>query len=143
MTEGRGCVSFETAFLRHFTAQPGDIDANGHVNNVVYLSWVQDVAIEHWRTITTAEMQQTHLWVALRHEIDYRDEVKLGETVEARTWVGEISGPRFARHVDIRKPGAARFSSRSITQWCLIDAASRRPKRIGPDVLEVLGLPTA
>jgi acyl-CoA thioester hydrolase len=138
--EGLGCVSFETAFLRTRIAQPGDIDELGHVNNVVYLSWVQDAAVTHWQTISPPEVKDNEVWVALKHTIEYRDAVLEGETVEVRTWLGEARGARFDRHVDIRKPGAKRFSARAVTEWCRLDAASRRPKRIGEDVMLAFGL---
>ena len=61
-------------------------------------------------------------------------------TEVSRTWLGRIHGPRFDRHVDIRKPGAKRFSARATTEWCLIDRATRRPKRIGEDILDTFAL---
>ena len=48
-----------------------DIDEQGHVNNIVYLKWVQDVAIAHWTSVANKEMQENNLWVVSRHEIDY------------------------------------------------------------------------
>ncbi len=49
-----------------------DIDEQNHVNNTVYLRWVQDVATAHWRAITSPEAQEMIGWVVLRHEIDYK-----------------------------------------------------------------------
>lgn len=138
-----GAASFETAALMTRTAQPADIDELGHVNNAVYLIWAQDIATAHWRALAPAAMQQDLVWVALRHEIDYRDQVLAGETVEIRTWLGRVSGPRFTRHTDIRKPGAARFSAQLQTDWCLIDAKTRKPRRVGADILGLFGLSTS
>ncbi|PQA86963.1 thioesterase [Marinicaulis flavus] len=122
------------------TAEAGDIDELGHVNNAVYLIWAQDIATAHWRYVAPPKMQEELVWVALRHEIDYRDQVVEGESVEVRTWLGRASGPRFIRNVDIRKPGAARFSAKVETDWCLIDAKTRKPKRIGPEILALFGV---
>ena len=138
-----GAISYETAARMMRTAQARDIDELGHVNNAVYLVWAQDIAVAHWRHVASEEMLREMVWVALRHEIDYRDEVRAGETVEVRTWLGRVSGPRFIRHTDIRKPGAARFSAQLQTDWCLIDAASRRPRRVGRDILDLFGLSTS
>ncbi len=121
------------------TAAARDIDVLGHVNNAVYLVWAQDIAVAHWQRIATDDLIAKYLWVALRHEIDYRDEVKNGETVEIRTWLGKASGPRYERHIDIRKPGAPRFAAKVLTTWCLIDAESRKPKRVGPEILGPFG----
>ncbi|GJL95486.1 MAG: thioesterase [Hyphococcus sp.] len=121
------------------TAQESDIDELGHVNNAVYLVWAQDIAVAHWRTIASDALVSKYVWIALRHEIDYRDEIKAGETAEIRTWLGAASGPRYERHIDIRKPGAPRFAAKVLTTWCLIDAESRKPKRVGPEILEPFG----
>lgn len=135
-----GAVSFETAALQTRTALPAEIDELGHVNNAVYLVWAQEVATAHWRSMTSKAMQGEVVWVVLRHEIDYRDPVLPGETVEVRTWLGRASGPRFERHVDIRKPRAARACAKVLTDWCLIDANSRKPRRVGGDILTLFGV---
>ncbi|MEZ5893125.1 MAG: thioesterase family protein [Parvularculaceae bacterium] len=135
-----GAVSFETAAMTTRIAAPEHIDENGHVNNAVYLLWAQDIATAHWRTVAGEALQREMVWVALRHEIDYREQVLEGETVEVRTWLGRAAGPRFARHVDIRKPGAARFSAQVLTDWCLIDAQTRKPRRVGPEILVPFGV---
>ncbi len=77
----------------------------------------------------------------LKHPIEYRDPILPGESADIRTWLGTARGPRFDRHVDIRKPGAKRFSAQATTQWCRIDRASGRPLRIGRDVLDLFGVP--
>ncbi len=139
--EGLGAVSFETAFMRTFEAVPDDIDVMGHVNNSVYVRWVEKIAVAHWEAVAPGLLQGKYLFVMLRHEIDYRDQVLLGETVEARTWLGRAKGPRFERYVDIRKPGAKKFSSYSRIDWCQIDAETRKPVRVGPEVLETFQVP--
>ena len=81
-----------------FTPEPVHIDANGHVNNVVYLAWAQDLAIAHWSSVAPAADQARWGWVVLRHEVDYRRPLKLGEPATGRTWVDDApEGPRFAR----------------------------------------------
>ena len=111
----------------------------GHVNNTIYVKWVQDIAILHWETIVPDDLRGVYLSIVLRHEIDYRDQLLAGEQVEIRTWIGRASGPRFARYVDIRKPGAKRYSASAKTDWCMIDVQSRRPKRVGADLIEAFG----
>ncbi len=59
-------------FRLTFEPVPADIDENGHVNNVVYLRWAQDMGTAHWRSLAPPEAQATWAWIALRHEIDYR-----------------------------------------------------------------------
>lgn len=135
-----GAQSFETGVTMTRIARDGDIDELGHVNNAVYLLWAQDIAAAHWRSLAPEAMQRELIWVALRHEIDYRDQVLAGETVVVRTWLGRVSGPRFTRHFDIRKPDAKRFSASIQTDWCLIDQKTRKPRRVSQDILEMFGV---
>jgi len=135
-----GADAFTRAVMMTRTARADEIDELGHVNNAVYLVWAQEVATAHWCAIAGEALMDAYVWVALRHEIDYRDQVLEGETVEIRTWLGAAAGPRFVRHVDIRKPSARRPSAEVVTQWCLIDAATRKPRRVGPEILEPFGV---
>lgn len=135
-----GADSFERAAMMTRIALPGEIDELGHVNNAVYLVWAQEIAVAHWRSVAGEDLIKTYVWVALRHEIDYRDQIFAGEEVELRTWLGAAKGPRFLRHVDIRRAGAARPAASVQTQWCLIDAESRKPRRVGPEILAPFGL---
>lgn len=121
-------------FALDFAPTPADIDENGHVNNVVYLSWMQDLATGHWRARLPAEEQSKWAWVALRHELDYRRELKLGETASAVTWIGERRGPRMDRFYRIDGPDGE-MCSQGRSEWCLIDVVTRRPVRV-PEWME-------
>ena len=122
-------------FARAFEPQPSDIDENGHVNNVVYLDWAQIIATAHWRARATPADQEAYAWVALRHEVDYRRPLVLGETASARTWVSDTTeGPRFDRYVRIDGPDGA-MCAQVRTVWCLIEKAGGRPKRVPANML--------
>jgi acyl-CoA thioester hydrolase len=123
-------------FTRQFTPAPSDIDANGHVNNVVYARWIQDMATSHWASRQPAEEQARWAWIVLRHEIDYRRALLPGETATGRTWVADAAeGPRFDRFVRIDGPDGA-MCAQARTVWCMIDAESGRPKRVTPEIVE-------
>ena len=123
-------------FRLAFEPTAADIDENGHVNNVVYLDWAQQLATAHWRAKAPAEAQAEWAWIALRHEVDYRRALLLGETAHARTWVSETAeGPRFDRYVRIDAGDGARgltMCAQCVTTWVLIEQASRKPRRV-PD----------
>lgn len=136
-----GAISFETAALQTRTAEASEIDELGHVNNAVYLDWAQDIAIAHWGRLAGPELLARHVWVVLRHEIDYRDPIIAGDSVEIRTWLGRAAGPRFERHIDIRKPQARRYSAKVLSDWCLLDANTRKPLRVGSEILAAFGVP--
>jgi acyl-CoA thioester hydrolase len=118
-------------FAQRFTIKPADIDELGHVNNIVYLRWAQEMAIAHWRARADAAQLADYVWVVTRHEADYRAPLELGEEVEARTWVEDAPrGAIWARFVDIGPVGAARPAAQIKSYWCLLDATTRRPKRV-------------
>ena len=114
-----------------------DIDALGHVNNVVYLKWVQDVAAAHWRALAPEDEQAGLVWVVTRHEIDYKSAAVLGDEVAVRTWVGEAEGLRFDRHTEVLRKADGKLLARARTVWCPIDAATGRPRRVSPTVREL------
>lgn len=120
---------------------PSDIDDLGHVNNVVYLRWIQDVAIAHWRAAASAEQQAALAWVAVRHEIDYRHPTVLGDGVLARTWVGVADSHRFERHTEIVRASDGKVLARGRTLWCPISRATGKLTRVGEDVRRVFSVP--
>ena len=118
-----------------FTAAAEHIDELGHVNNAVWVQWMEQVAVAHWRSVADAEHQDAYFWVVVRHEIDYLRAVLEGERITARTWVGDnLKGAKFDRHIEfVGEDGKARVRSR--TDWAIIDKASGRPIRIPPEVV--------
>jgi acyl-CoA thioester hydrolase len=120
-------------FVHPLEIRPDDIDQLGHVNNIVYLRWVQDVATAHWFAVAPTEWQSASLWIVLRHEIDYRKSAKLGDVIEAHTRVGDAQGAKFVRFVDIRRGDDILASAK--TTWVMVDAKSLRPMRVPADVI--------
>ena len=114
--------------------EPADIDELGHVNNVTYLRWVQEVAIAHWIAASRPSDQATLRWVVLRHEIDYKQAAYLGDGIIARTWVGTASRLRFERHTELRRANDRNLLATARTLWCPIDARTGRPTSVSPEV---------
>lgn len=123
-----------TRFSRQITASEADIDELGHVNNVVWVRWIQDIAVAHWEAVAPPEHIAAHVWVVTRHEIDYRSNVRAGETVTGETWVpSPPKGARFDRHVRfIGDDGKVKVEA--ITTWALLDRASGRLLRVTPEI---------
>ena len=123
-------------FARSFAPTASDIDANGHVNNVVYLGWAQEIAVAHWQSRQPDDVQSKWAWIAIRHEVDYRRPLMPGEVAEARTWVADAAqGPRFDRFVRIDGPDGV-MCAQVMTTWCLIDQAFGRPARVPVAMVE-------
>ncbi|RJF93336.1 acyl-CoA thioesterase [Sphingomonas cavernae] len=124
-----------SAFEKRITAEPGDIDELGHVNNAVWVRWIQDMAVSHWAARADAVHADAYIWVVVRHEIDYLGNVGPGESVVARTWVDPEGprGARFDRHVEFSgKDGKVKVRARST--WAIIDRASGRILRVPKEV---------
>ncbi|WP_422055474.1 acyl-CoA thioesterase [Sphingomonas sp.] len=121
-------------FTKSITAQPDDIDELGHVNNAVWVRWIQDVAVSHWDAIAAPEHRDAYVWVVTRHEIDYRGNVSAGETVTAETWVPDPpKGARFDRHM--RFTGAdGRVKVEAVSTWAMLDRATGRLVRVRPEI---------
>ena len=113
---------------------PVDIDEQNHVNNTVYLRWVQDVATAHWRAIANPEAQRTTGWVVLRHEIDYKTPATLGDEIVLRTWVGKATRLTFERFTEIRRKSDRQVLSTARTLWCPINTQTGRPVRVSAEV---------
>ena len=113
---------------------PADIDQLGHVNNVVYLRWVQDIAVAHWTAAASDEDQQEFLWIVLRHEIDYKQPAFPGEKLLVRTWVGEANGLKFDRHTEFIRAGDGGLVAKARTVWCPIDRVTGRPAPVSATV---------
>lgn len=121
-------------FSHSFRVSPDDIDEQGHVNNVAYLRWIQDVAVAHWRSAASEEQLAKYSWVTVRHEIDYKKQAFEGDEITATTWVGEWTKVRCERFTEISRGSELLVKSRTL--WCMIDRESARPARIGRELVE-------
>lgn len=117
-------------YLLEILARDEDIDELGHVNNAVWVRWIQELATAHWQAIAPREYVERYIWVVTRHEIDYRGNVVAGETVTGRTWISEPpKGARFWRNVSFEgADGKVKVVAK--TNWAIIDQASQRPVRV-------------
>ncbi|HEX4848979.1 MAG TPA: acyl-CoA thioesterase [Novosphingobium sp.] len=121
-------------FTKTFTAEPQHIDELGHVNNAVWVDWIQQIATAHWAAVAAPEHQAQYIWVVTRHEIDYRGNVGEGAEVTAETFIPTgPTGARFDRRVDFRGPDGKVIVS-SNTTWAMIDRASARLARVRDEV---------
>jgi acyl-CoA thioester hydrolase len=114
----------------------GDIDEQNHVNNTVYLRWVQQVANAHWHSVASTQAQETIAWVVLRHEIDYKAPACIGDTVVLRTWVGKATRLTFERFTEILRSNNGQLLSKARTLWCPVNAETGRPVRVPFEVRE-------
>jgi acyl-CoA thioester hydrolase len=111
-----------------------DIDEQNHVNNTVYVRWIQDVATAHWRAIAPAEAVRSVGWVVLRHEIDYKAAATLSDEIVLRTWVGKASGLTFERFTEIVRKIDNQLLAQARTLWCPVNPETGKPVRVSKEV---------
>ena len=122
-------------FEMELTATAEHIDELGHVNNAVWVRWMEQVAVAHWRSLADPAHQDAYFWVVVRHEIDYLRPAVAGDRLSARTWVGEAPrGARFDRFVEFT--GAdGKSCVRARTSWAILERATGRPVRVPAEVI--------
>jgi acyl-CoA thioester hydrolase len=123
-----------TPFELEIEVADGHIDGLGHVNNVQYVRWVQDVAVAHWRAAADPADQEALFWVVVRHEIDYRRPAFAGDRLVLKTWVGEASRLRFERLTEIRRVADGVVVAEARTVWVPMSRATGKPTPVRPEV---------
>lgn len=113
-----------------------EIDEYNHVNNVVYVQWMQDASNAHWQLLIKDIPTPNYVWFVIRHEIDYKSQAVLGDEITVKTWVGKTEGIKSIRHFEIYKGNILVVKSQ--TTFCLLDAKTLRPKRITKEVTNLL-----
>ena len=122
------------SFSMRFTALPEHIDIYDHVNNAVWVRWMEEVATAHWDQIAPPEHREAYAWLVTRHEIDYRGNIREGEQCEATTEIGKApSGARFERRTTFRNLEGKLLVS-AVTSWAMIDRTTGRLTRVPRDV---------
>ncbi|UAM99939.1 acyl-CoA thioesterase [Polaribacter litorisediminis] len=123
-------------FTLTITVSLDDIDALQHVNNLVYVKWMDKIAASHWSFLTKNHPLPQYIWVVMRHEIDYLKQATLGDEIVVKTWVGETKGITSIRFMEFYKKEVLLVKAKTI--WAMLDAKTYKPARIREDVLNVL-----
>lgn len=114
------------------------IDDLGHVNNVVYVDWIQEISKSHWEARTTPVQREEVFWVVLSHFIEYKAACFLGDVLVLKTWVDTIAGVKSERCVEIWRKADKQLAVKARTSWCLVDAKTKRPKRITTELDQIV-----
>ena len=121
-------------FSHSFLVSSDDIDVQGHVNNVAYLKWIQDVAVAHWNHSATSGQLEKYSWLVVRHEIDYKKPAFENDEITATTWVGEWTAVTCERFTEVKRGEDLLVKGRTV--WCMVDRDSLRPSRISKDLVD-------
>ena len=124
-------------FARTFSVPEDAIDELGHVSNLKYLAWMQDIAIQHsaergWPV--ERYLENGAVWVVRSHFITYLRPAFAGETITLGTWVAELKQRSSSRRYLVRRASDQQALVEAETVWVYVDRQSGRPRRI-PDEL--------
>ncbi len=123
------------SYTKSFTALPEHIDELGHVNNAVWVQWIQDLSTAHWDACARPEDHAQFFWVVIRHEIDYRGNIAEGEVAVGTTCIPDApKGATSVRSVQFTDSSGAKLVS-ARTTWAMLDRATQRLVRVRPDVI--------
>ena len=111
-----------------------DLDDLNHVNNVVYIHWVQQIAKNHWKNLVSNEIIKNYFWVLLEHEIKYLNPAFLNDKIRLKTYIEKTDGVKSSRIVEIYNKDTNKLLVTSKTIWCLINAKTGKPNRITEDI---------
>ena len=126
----------KNVFTLTITVSSEDIDTLHHVNNLVYVKWMDKIATTHWNFLTKDNPLPQYIWVVMRHEIDYLKQATLGDEITVKTWVGETRGITSVRFMEFYKKDALLVKAK--TTWAMLDSKTFKPVRIRENVLKVL-----
>ena len=125
-------------YTKSFTIPENSIDENGHVNNVVYVQWMQDIAVEHYASIGGIRAQGPDAtWVVREHKIEYLLPAFLGEEIEIRTWVENIRKVRSLRKYEFVRKADGKVLVKGETDWVFVDTRTGSPRAIPSGVSNV------
>ena len=119
-------------FSLSIQVSPEDLDELQHVNNTVYLRYIQEAAIAHWYQAAPAEIVEAYRWVVRKHEITYFKPAFVNENLQITTWIDAFQGVTSVRHYTIHRNDDLLVEA--TTTWISLDATSLRPKRILTDL---------
>ncbi|MEQ5792806.1 thioesterase family protein [Muricauda sp. NFXS6] len=117
-----------------FDVVPNDLDNLNHVNNIRYVEWIQDISKKHWAQVTSREIQESMIWVVRNHNITYHKSAVLGNTINISTYIKSNNGPISTRIVEIKNNNTDELLVKAVTEWCLLDSKTFRPKRVPKEI---------
>ena len=131
-------MPLSTTHTKIITVPQSAIDENGHVNNVAYVQWMQDIAVEHYSSIGGIEAQGPDvMWVVREHKIEYLLSAFVGEEIEIRTWVENIRRVRSLRKYEFVRKTDGKILVKGETDWVFMDVGMGSPRVVPNEVIAV------
>lgn len=128
-------------YQRKFTVPDNAIDENGHVNNVEYVRWMQDVAVMHSIALGFGHEQYRKLgvtWVVRSHRIEYLGAAFRGDEITVFTWVSTMGRSQSLRKYKFVREADGKVLAKAETNWVYLNTANGRPRAIDDEVGKAL-----
>ncbi len=131
-------MPLSSIYTKNITIPQTAIDENGHVNNVTYVQWMQDIAVEHYSSIGGIEAQGPDAtWVVREHKIEYLLPAFEKEEIEIRTWVENIRRVRSLRKYEFVRKADGKILVKGETDWVFVDVKTGSPRAVPDAVTKV------
>ncbi|MBN2815341.1 MAG: acyl-CoA thioesterase [Campylobacterales bacterium] len=126
-------------YCKNIVVQAEDIDENGHVNNLRYMQWFVDIAVEHSDKlgvgfITLQDINRT--WMAKEHHISYKLSAFEGDELELCTWVESVKAVQSVRKYELKNSVTNKVVCEGSTNWVFVDFTTFRPQKIPKELIE-------
>lgn len=135
-------MPISSIYTKNITIPQTAIDENGHVNNVTYVQWMQDIAVEHYSSIGGIEAQGPDAtWVVREHKVEYLLPAFAGEEMEIRTWVENIRRVRSLRKYEFVRKADGKTLVKGETDWVFMDVKTGSPQAVPAEVVKIFQTP--
>jgi len=132
----------EPVYPYEFTVPDEAVDENGHVNNVMYVQWMQDAAVRHYEAMggrqPTIDIGAT--WVVRSHRVEYLRPAFVGERIKVETWVVNMRRVRSLRRYRFLRAADEQVLVRGETDWVFVDANTGALRAIPAEVADLFTL---
>ena len=134
-------MPISSVYSKTYKIPKSAIDENGHVNNVAYVQWMQDIAVEHYSSIGGVIAQGPDAtWVVREHKIEYLLPAFAEEEIEIKTWVENVRRVRSLRKYEFVRKSDGKVLVRGETDWVFVDVKTGAPRAIPEEVSRVFSI---
>ncbi|KPM33641.1 Thioesterase family protein [Croceitalea dokdonensis DOKDO 023] len=119
---------------KKITVSSTDLDDLGHVNNVRYVEWIQEISKEHWQSVVNGNSIASYIWVVRNHNITYYSPAYLGDVLELTTKILSTKGALSNRQVEMKNLNTQEKVVTSLTSWCLLHPETLLPTRVPNEI---------
>lgn len=126
-------------YCKKIVVEASDIDENGHVNNLRYMEWFIDIAVEHSDMLGVGfiSLQKSNrTWMAKEHHISYKLSAFEGDELELCTWVDSVKSVQSVRKYELKNISSDKVICEGWTNWVFVDFTTFRPQKIPQELIE-------